>query len=117
MVEGLLDQHLAIGSATTHQLFKLFVHELSQKVVAQHLSESLSLCLSDMPIEGIAKIRHVGGWAIRKEVEKICPHQHDICPSPNQKDGERGCMLYAAGGTHHRPVLMATREHHVSWNT
>ena len=43
VVEDLLDQNLAIGSATTHQLFKLFVHELSQKVIAQHLSESLSV--------------------------------------------------------------------------
>ena len=59
--------HLAQCCAWIHLLF--FIHHLASKVNHRHETEELNFRVSDMLVEGLAKLRHVSGWAIRKELE------------------------------------------------
>ena len=37
-------------------------------------SEQINFRVCEMPVEGLAKLRHVAGWAIRKELERCRRH-------------------------------------------
>lgn len=50
--------------------FTFFIHHLASKVDCQHETEKLNFSLSEMPVESLAKLRHVDGWPIRKELER-----------------------------------------------
>lgn len=36
----------------------------------KHETEEVNFNVSEMPVEGLAKLRHVVGWAVRKELER-----------------------------------------------
>lgn len=69
-VDSLLPTQRSIGSTLTNTLYRLFVRKLADTFVQQQQTECVALSMSEMPVEGLAKIRHVGGWAVRKELER-----------------------------------------------
>ena len=69
-VDVLSEAHLSIGSDLCIGTFTFFVHLLASKVDIQHQTEHVNFDVSGMPSEGLAKLRHVGGWAVRKELKR-----------------------------------------------
>lgn len=69
-VFDVLPTQRSIGSTLTNTLYRLFVRKLADTFVQQQQTECVALSMSEMPVEGLAKIRHVGGWAVRKELER-----------------------------------------------
>lgn len=69
-VEHLCGAQISISSSICLQLFQLFVHELSTAIERDHATSEVNFNVRDMPMQGLAKLRHVGGWAFRKELEK-----------------------------------------------
>ena len=69
-VDVLSEAHLSIGSELCIGTFTFFVHLLASKVDIQHQTVHVNFDVSGMPSEGLAKLRHVGGWAVRKELER-----------------------------------------------
>lgn len=63
---------VSIGSTMCLDIFVFFVHHVSANFTNQLDTEEVNLSPSDMPSKGLAKVRHVGRWAIRKELE----HSH-----------------------------------------
>ena len=69
-VRELTEAHISIGSDLCMDTFEFFVHHTASKVTTTHRSQPRSFSVSDMPPERLAKLRHVGGWAIGKELER-----------------------------------------------
>lgn len=69
-VDELSEAHLSIGSMLCLDTFTFFIHHLTSKVDRRHETEELNFTVSEMPVEGLAKLRHVAGWAVRKELER-----------------------------------------------
>ena len=51
-------------------LYKLFVAEVGKVVRKQEEEEPVYFQVADMEAEGKGKIRYIGGWAVRKSLEK-----------------------------------------------
>ena len=66
----LSNAHRCIGSSVCLQLYTKCVHDLAACVIARRESETIPFDVSAMPSEGLAKLRHVGAWAIRKILEE-----------------------------------------------
>lgn len=62
--------HISIASSICLDLFEMFVHEVSTAIEREHATSAVDFDVQQMPKEGLAKLRHVGGWAFRKELEK-----------------------------------------------
>ncbi|KAJ7369766.1 hypothetical protein OS493_036552 [Desmophyllum pertusum] len=69
-VEDLLPAQISIASSICLELFEKFVHEVSIAIAREHATTEVNFNVPDMPKEGLAKLRHVGGWAVRKELER-----------------------------------------------
>lgn len=69
-VSDLSEAHLSIGSTLCLDTFTFFMHHLAMKVSHQDETDQLNFNVAEMPVEGLAKLRHVGGWAVRKELER-----------------------------------------------
>ena len=61
-----------LGLQCTWTFLLSFVHHVAANFTHQIHTETVNFSVSDMPSEGLAKLRHVGGWAIRKELERSC---------------------------------------------
>ncbi|KAL9967257.1 hypothetical protein ACROYT_G025442 [Oculina patagonica] len=68
-VQELSEAMISLGSSMCMDIFVFFVHFIAEKFTKHHESEEVNFSVSDMPPEGLAKLRHVGGWAVRKELE------------------------------------------------
>ena len=62
--------HRYIGSFVCIHLYKKCVHDLAARVIAQRENEVIHFQVSAMPSERLAKLRHVGGWSVRKVLEE-----------------------------------------------
>ena len=51
-------------------LYELFLGEVSKRILKQEEQEPILFKVEDMEAEGQGKIRYIGGWAIRKSLEK-----------------------------------------------
>ena len=69
-VQDLSDAQLSIAFTICLNLFEDFVHSVSDKVVRKIQTSAINFNVTEMPSQGLAKLRHVGGWAIRKELER-----------------------------------------------
>lgn len=78
-VEHLSAAQISISSSICLQLFELFVHELSTAIERDHATSEVNFNVQDMPMQGLAKQRHVGGWAFRKELEKARRYMRRTC--------------------------------------
>ena len=66
-VQDLSDAQLSIAFTICLNLFEDFVHSVSDKVVRKVQTSAINFNVTEMPSQGLAKLRHVGGWAIRKD--------------------------------------------------
>ena len=64
-VDDLSEAHLSNGSVLCLDTFTFFVHHLASKVCIHREREQINF-----DVEGLAKLRHVAGWAVRKELER-----------------------------------------------
>lgn len=55
-VNSLLPTQRSIGSTLTNTLYRLFVHKLADIFAQQQQTECVTLNISEMPVEGLAKI-------------------------------------------------------------
>ena len=91
--------HFTLGAIICNRLYEMFVHHLSERVVVEYQTEVVSLRVGDMPVEGLGKIRYVGGWAIRKELEQARRYvrQNMLSQQPQTRGAVRNahakCML------------------------
>lgn len=70
-VEDLSPAQISIASSICLDLFEVFVNEVSITIEREHaITTEINFDVEQMPKEGLAKLRHVGGWAFRKELEK-----------------------------------------------
>ena len=69
-VDTLSQAQISIASSLCLRLFELFVHAVTEAVERQHSTSRVDFDVSEMPAPGLAKLRHVGGWAFRKELER-----------------------------------------------
>ena len=63
------DGQRTLGAQLTFHLFQLFTNELSSLVREQENGPIL-FNLSEMGPDGKGKIRYIGGWAVRKALQK-----------------------------------------------
>ena len=68
--QELSEAMVSIGSAMCLDVFVFFVNHVAANFTHQLDTETVNLSVSDMPSEGLAKLSHVEGWAIRKELER-----------------------------------------------
>ena len=47
---------------------KKVIEAATATVASREASSSLNINVKEMPIEGLAKVRHVGAWAVRQVV-------------------------------------------------
>ena len=69
-VEDLSEAQLSIGSVLCMDAYEFFMHYLADRVSHRHETQQASMNVSHMAAEGLTKLKHVGGWAIRKELER-----------------------------------------------
>ncbi|CAB3996516.1 ATP-dependent DNA helicase PIF1 [Paramuricea clavata] len=63
--ESLTQGQSAIGAELTQKVYNAFV-QASARFKQQHVPHMVPIDVRNMPSEGLAKIRHVGAWAIKK---------------------------------------------------
>ena len=113
VVNELSEAHLSIGSMLCLDTFSLFIRHLASKVDRRHETEELNFSVSEMPVEGLAKLRHVGGWSIRKELERSRRYirENMFSQSSERRQSVNAayakCELHCIRGTHYCPVLLA----------
>lgn len=94
-VEELSEAHVSIGSTLCLDTFVFFVHHVAHKFAQRQLIEQVDFNVSEMPVEGLAKLRHVGGWAIRKEHERCRRHIRQNMFSQSTETRQRVLMAHA----------------------
>ncbi|KAL9975411.1 hypothetical protein ACROYT_G012571 [Oculina patagonica] len=94
-VDVLSEAHLSIGSTLCLDTFTFFVHYLASKVDCQRETEEINFKVSEMPIEGLAKLRHVAGWAVRKELERCRRYIRDNMFSQTPETRRQVYIAYA----------------------
>jgi len=57
-----------VGACMMMEVYKEAVRCVAEKVQGAAISEPASFDVKGMPNEGLAKVRHVGAWTIRKVV-------------------------------------------------
>jgi hypothetical protein len=71
VVQELQEEHYSVGAKFCLDLYAHLVHVIADKVSANHENDQItSLNVTEIPLEGLAKVRHVGGWVFRKESER-----------------------------------------------
>jgi cobalamin biosynthesis Mg chelatase CobN len=63
--ESLTQGQSAIGAELTQKVYNAFV-QAAARFKQQHVPHMVPIDVRNMPSEGLAKIRHVGAWAIKK---------------------------------------------------
>ncbi len=63
--ESLTQGQSAIGAELTQKVYNAFV-QAAARFKQQHVPQIVPIDVRNMPSEGLAKIRHVGAWAIKK---------------------------------------------------
>ena len=64
------DGQRTVGMKLVFHLYHLFTSEVAKLVRKQEVTDPLPFQVALMGSEGQAKIRYIGGWAIRKSLEK-----------------------------------------------
>jgi hypothetical protein len=64
------DGQRTLGFELVFSLFKLFADELGNLVRTREEDEALPFKVDEMGADGWGKVRYVGGWAVRKSLEK-----------------------------------------------
>ena len=68
---GLKESHISVGSTLCMETYKFLIHKIAEMFSSDTVEDEQNLTggLDGMPVKGLAKIRHVGGWAVRKVLE------------------------------------------------
>ncbi len=75
-VSGLFDEanlmpvHKSLASQLVLSIYSMFLHHLLDIIEKDMQEEPMTICVEEMDSCGKAKVRHVGGWVIRKLLEK-----------------------------------------------
>ena len=64
------DGQRTLGFKLVFSLFKLFADQLGNLVCTREEDEALPFKVDKMGADGRGKMRYVGGWAVRKSLEK-----------------------------------------------
>ena len=64
------DGQRSLGFELVFSQFKLFADELGNLVRIREEDEALPFKIDEMGADGRGKVRYVGGWAVRKSLEK-----------------------------------------------
>ena len=88
-VQELSEAQLSIASTVCLNLFEMFVHAVADTIVREYHGGVVDLNVSEMSTEGLAKLRHVAGWAFRKELEKsrryLRTNMFSLCSDTRQR--------------------------------
>ena len=87
-VTTLSPEHTSIGFSWCNFVFEQLLLALGDKM-SDERNGSVPFKVSDMPVQGLAKLRYVGGWAVRKVLETCRKYVHDNIFSSVQKTRER----------------------------
>ena len=68
-VRAISDAQLSLSNEICIKLYEKFVQNVAAAIERVHRKEAVNLSVYEMPLAGQAKIRHVGGWVVRKELE------------------------------------------------
>ncbi len=76
-VSGLFDEanlmpvHKSLASQLVLSIYSMLLHHLLDITEKDMQEEPTTICVEEMDSCGKAKVRHVGGWVIRKLLEKF----------------------------------------------
>lgn len=69
-VQEVTESHHSMVSTICMELFEKFIHAVADAIDREHNTADIIFNVSEMHAEGLAKLRHVGAWAFRKELER-----------------------------------------------
>ena len=87
-VTTLSPERTSIGFSWCNFVFEQLLLALGDKM-SDERNGSVPFKVSDMPVQGLPKLRYVGGWAVRKILETCRKCVHDNVFSSVQKTRER----------------------------
>ena len=80
-----------IGAEVMINVYKKVLEEATATVASREASSPLTINVKEMPIEGIAKVRHVGARAVKQVVNQMAKYAKENVLSLNPKTYQAAC--------------------------
>jgi len=88
---ALTSYQTTIGAELMINVYKKVIEAATATVASREASSPLNLNVKEMPIEGLAKVRHVGAWAVKQVLNQKSKYAKENLFSLNQKTYESAC--------------------------